>query len=98
MSLIAQRNAHPMHMAAKSIAKNTGMSYMTHNKVTHTLFISPVDLGAASDLKGWSAAAAAAPVPLTSIMREQQDLQRKKDGERVQLRDSVWQQVRASGC
>jgi hypothetical protein len=34
-------------------------------------------------------------VPLSSIMREQQDLKHKKDRGRVQLQDSVWQQVRA---
>ena len=81
--------------AAKSIAKNTGMNGMTRHNYAHSLFASPVDL-ASSDLKGWSAAAAPAPepVPLTSIMREQQDVKRKKDRERVQLRDSVWQQVR----
>ncbi len=64
----------------------------------HRQKYSSVELSAARELKGWSApatSAAAAAVPLTRIMREQQDLE--KEGKRVQLRDSVWQQVRALG-
>jgi hypothetical protein len=68
-------------------------SNLLHAALTHPF--SSVELSSAKDLKGWGPAAssAAAAVPLSSIMREQQDLKRKKDRERVQLQDSVWQQV-----
>ena len=68
---------------------------------------SSVDLSSAKDAKRWgataataatAAAAAGAPPPLTAIMREQQELKRKMDQQRVQLQDSVWQQVLASLC
>ena len=84
-------------MAAAAAFPNTATKA---TKKKHRQKYSSVELGTARELKGWSApatsaAAAAVAVPLTSIMREQQDL--KKDGKRVQLRDSVWQQVRAFG-
>ncbi len=84
-----------VHVAAAAAFPNTTTKA---TKKKHRQKYSSVELGTARELKGWSApatSAAAAGVPLTSIMREQQDL--KKDGKRVQLRDSVWQQVRAFG-
>jgi hypothetical protein len=67
----------------------TGLSLLTD-------FSSTIDLSASANLKGWSAASeTAAAAPLTSIMREEQEMKHKKNRERIQLRDSVWQQARA---
>ena len=85
------------HKDAGSSAKNTGMTCSSNeNAVCLTLSLSAVDLSAAK--QAWSPSPVSAAVsigaaPLTNIMREQQDQRRKKDRDRVQLADSVWQQV-----
>jgi len=98
--LSPQLQARRALKAAGSSAKNTGMTSSTHNHGCLTVSFSAIDLSA-KELRGWGSAspvsAATGAAPFTSIMREQQH-QKKDRVNRVQLADSVWQQVAASPC